>query len=137
MLLLDERITADGTHVRTWAVWPAPDDAGAAGDGDDQRLQIRDDAGLTGALSLVAVDRVMSRYGRPLERGIAPEGESLRCGRYRLRRLRFHAVVDAEARDYLVWEAPDAEPLACVAAMATAALRHLAARLAQHQESEA
>jgi len=124
MLLLDERIAADGTHVRTWADWPAP---GSGGDGDDQRLQIRDDAGLAGALSLVAVDRVMARYGRPLERGIAPDGESLRCGRYRLRRLRFHAVVDVEARDYLVWEAPDAEPVACIAAMATAALRHLAA----------
>src|SRR4051812_3754642 len=109
MLLLDERITADGAHVRTWAVWPAPSHGVADGDGDDQRLQIRDDAGLAGALSLVAVDRVMSRYGRPLERGVAPEGASLRCGRYRMRRLRFHAVVDTEARDYLVWEAPDAE----------------------------
>jgi len=132
VLLLDERIKADGTHARTWAAWPADE-----GDASD-RLQIRDSDGLAGALSLVAVDRVMNRYGRPLERDVAQAGESMRCGRYRLRRLRFHAVVDAEARDYLVWEAPDAEPLACVAATATAALRHLVIRLAAtRQESEA
>lgn len=145
MLLLDERIKADGTHVRTWAAWldgeVGGDPGRDTGRDDPQlqpRLQIRDDDGATGALPLVAVDRVMTRYGRPLDRDVVLEGESIRCGRYRLRRLRFHAVVDAEARDYLVWEAPDAEPLACVAAMATAALRHLAARLAAvRQESEA
>lgn len=127
MLLLDERIKADGAHVRTWAA--------AAGD----RLQITDDDGATGELSLVAVDRVMCRYGRPLDHGIALEGDSLVCGRFRLRRLRYHAAVDAEGRDYLVWERPDGEPLACVAAMATAALRYLTLRLAgeRPQESEA
>ncbi|HEX2691009.1 MAG TPA: hypothetical protein VHN14_30555 [Kofleriaceae bacterium] len=67
------------------------------------------------------------------------EGESLSCGGYRLRRLRYHTVVDAEARDYLVWERPDGEPLACIAAMATAVLRYLTVRLAERrsQESEA
>jgi hypothetical protein len=127
MLLLDERIKADGTHARTWAT--------ASGD----RLQITEDDGPTGELSLVAVDRVMCRYGRSLDAGIALEGESLLCGDYRLRRLRYHAVVDAEGRDYLVWERPDGEPLACVAAMVTAALRYLISRLAgeRPQESEA
>ena len=127
MLLLDERIKADGAHVRTWA--------SAAGD----RLQITDDDGATGELSLVAVDRVMCRYGRPLDHGIALEGDSLVCGKFRLRRLRYHAAVDTEGRDYLVWERPDGEPLACVAAMATAALRYLTLRLAgeRPQESEA
>lgn len=127
MLLLDERIKADGTHARTWAA--------ACGD----RLQITDDDGPTGELSLAAVDRVMCRYGRPLDAGIALEGESLLCGDYRLRRLRYHAVVDAEGRDYLVWERRDGEPLACVAAMVTAALRYLISRLAgeRPQESEA
>lgn len=123
MLLLDERITADGSHVRTWAT------------SDGVRLQLRDDDGAIGELSLVAVDRVMRRYGRPLEHGIALEGEPLACGRHRLRRLRYHAVVDSEGRDYLVWEAPDGEPLACVAAMATAALRYLALRLAAERPS--
>ena len=127
VLLLDERITADGRHVRTWAA------------SDGQRLQITDDDAASGALSLVAVDRVMCRYGRPVEDGVALDGESLACGRYRLRRLRFHAAVDAEGRDYLVWERPDGEPLACLAAMATAALRYLTLRLdgERSQESEA
>jgi len=127
MLLLDERIKADGTHARTWAT------------SEGERLRISDDEGPAGELSLLAVDRVMCRYGRPLDHGIALEGDALVCGGYRLRRLRYHAVVDAEGRDYLVWERPEGEPLACVAAMATAALRYLALRLAgeRPQESEA
>lgn len=126
VLLLDERITADGSHARTWASC------------DGQRLQIRDDDGTAGELSLVAVDRVMRRYGRPLEHGIALEDEPLMCGSHRLRRLRYHAAVDAAGRDYLVWEAPGEEPLACIATMATAALRYLVLRLAAErpQESE-
>jgi hypothetical protein len=126
VLLLDERIKADGTHARTWAA--------SCGD----HLQITEDDGPTGELSLMAVDRVMCRYGRPLDHGVALEGESLLCGGYRLRRLRYHAIVDAEGRDYLVWERPDGEPLACVAAMVTAALRYLTLRLASErpQESE-
>jgi len=127
MLLLDERIKPDGTHARTWATC------------DGARVQIQDEDGTTGALSLLAVDRVMTRYGRALEHGVALEGDVLMCGSYRLRRLRYHAVVDAEGRDYLVWERPDGEPLACVAAMVTAALRFLVMRLAadKPQESEA
>ena len=127
MLLLDERIKPDGTHVRTWAAC------------DGARVQIRDDEGAAGALSLLAVDRVMTRYGRALEHGVALEGEALMCGPYRLGRLRYHAIVDAEGRDYLVWERPDGEPLACVAAMVTSALRFLMMRLAAErpQESEA
>lgn len=126
VLLLDERIKADGTHARTWAASTV------------DHLQITEDDGPTRELSLVAVDRVMCRYGRPLDPGIALEGESLVCGGFRLRRLRYHAVVDAEGRDYLVWERPDGEPLACVAAMVTAALRYLTLRLASErpQESE-
>ena len=123
MLLLDERIAADGAHARTWATT------------DGVRLQLRDGDGPIGELSLVAVDRVMRRYGRALDHGIALEGDALICGRYRLRRLRYHAAVDAEGRDYLVWEAPDAEPLACVATMATAALRYLVHRLAAERPS--
>lgn len=127
MLLLDERIKPDGTHARTWATC------------DGAHLQIHDEDGAAGALSLLAVDRVMTRYGRALEHGVALEGDVLTCGPYRLRRLRYHAIVDAEGRDYLVWERPDGEPLACVAAMVTSALRFLLMRLAaaRPQESEA
>ena len=116
VLLLDERIRPDGTHTRTWA----------SSEGD--RLRLRDEDGSGGELPLVAVDRVMCRYGRPLDHGVALEGDSLMCGSYRLRRLRYHAAVDADGRDYLVWERPDGEPLACIASMVTAALRHLTLR---------
>ena len=124
--MLDERIKADGTHARTWAT----------ADGD--QVALRDDDGASGSLSTLAVDRVMARYGRELEPGIALDGESIAVGGYRLRRLRFHAAVDAEGRDYLVWERPEGEPLACVATMATAALRYLTLRLQgeRPQESE-
>ncbi|HEY4243877.1 MAG TPA: hypothetical protein VGM88_28885 [Kofleriaceae bacterium] len=120
MLLLDERILADGVHARTWARLA-----------DDARVELSEDLGPTGSLSIGALDRVMARYGRPLEAGVAAEGEALELpGGYRLRRLRFHAIVDATGRDYLVWERPDGEPLAAVATMVTAALRYLVARLA-------
>lgn len=116
MLLLDERIRPDGSHARTWATC----------DGD--RVRIVDDDSPVGELSVIAVDQVMRRYGRPLDAAIALEGDSLTCGTCKLRRLRHHAIVDAEGRDYLVWERPDDEPLVCVAATVTAALRFLVAR---------
>lgn len=127
MLLLDERIRPDGALARTWA------------ETDGDRVHITDDEGASGALSVAALDRVMCRYGRALEHGIVLNGDVLMCGPFRLRRLRYHAVVDAEARDYLVWERPDDEPLACVATIVTAALRFLMRRLSSErpQESEA
>ncbi|MDQ3369604.1 MAG: hypothetical protein M3680_29600 [Myxococcota bacterium] len=128
MLLLDERIQSDGTHARSVG--------SVAGD----RLHLRDDDGTEGELSVAAVDRVMTRYGRALDPSIELAGEALElAGGYRLRRLRFHAIVDAEGRDYLVWERPGEEPLCVVATMATAALRYLVMRLAAErpQESEA
>jgi hypothetical protein len=127
VLLLDERIRADGAHARSWAE--------LTGD----RVRISDDDGTSGELSVAALDRVMCRYGRALDPGVAAEGEALELpGGYRLRRLRYHAAVDATGRDYLVWERPDGEPLAAVATMATAALRYLVLRLAgeRPQESE-
>lgn len=128
VLLLDERIRADGTHARSWAT--------LAGD----RVQISDDdEGVAGALSITALDRVMCRYGRPLDPSIALAGDALELpGGYRLRRLRHHAPVDATGRDYLVWERQGEEPLAVVATMATAALRYLALRLTaeRSQDSE-
>jgi hypothetical protein len=127
VLLLDERIRADGTRARSWAQ--------LAG----ERVRISDDDGPAGELSITALDRVMCRYGRPLEPEIAVDGEALELpGGHRLRRLRYHAPVDATGRDYLVWERPGGEPLAVVATMATAALRYLVLRLSgeRPQESE-
>lgn len=117
MLLLDERIASDGAHACTWASC------------DDERVQIRDDDGTSGDLALGVVDHVMQRYGRPIDDGIALDGESLRCGPYTLRRLRHRAAVDADGRDYLVWERPGHVPLVCMATTATAALRFLMGRV--------
>lgn len=136
VLLLDERILADGTHARTWASAAARADY----------IAIRDDDGTEGELSLVAIDRVMLRYGRPLDPSVKLDGEHLdrlalgsipHTGT--LWRLRFHAIVDATGRDYLVWERPGAEPLAAVATTITAALRYLVLRIAAErpQETEA
>jgi hypothetical protein len=116
VLLLDERILADGTRASTWAT------------SEGERIRLHGDDGSLGELPLTVVDQVMRRYGRPIERDIALEGASLPCGACQLRRLRFHAAVDAEGRDYLVWERPGEEPIACIATTATAALRFLLAR---------
>jgi hypothetical protein len=118
-LLLDERILGDGHLARTYATFV------------DGHVQIADEGGPTGRLSVAALDRVMVRYGLPLEKG-APgaDGEALDLGEgRRLRRFRYHAVVDAEGRDYLLWERPGEEPLAVIATHATAALRYLVLRL--------
>src|SRR5690349_15098830 len=94
-LLLDERILGDGRHACTWASL----DAG--------RVQVEDDDGPSGPLSIAALDRVMARYGLPLDNTVALDGDSLELGDgRRLRRLRYRAAVDAIGRDYLVWERP-------------------------------
>jgi hypothetical protein len=117
-MLLDERICADGKVARTW---------GRAAVG---RLSLDEDDTPTGELSIAALDRVMCRYGLPLEDGVALDGEALELGDgRRLRRLRHHAPVDATGRDYLVWERPGTAPLAVLATHATAALRYLVLRL--------
>lgn len=128
-LLLDERILADGSHACTYARL-----AGAG-------IRIEDEAGPSGELSMTALDRVMVRYGLPLEddRSATPSthGDALDFGGgHCLRRFRFHAIVDAEGRDYLVWERPDHEPIAVIATHATAALRFLVLRLEQERSQE-
>jgi hypothetical protein len=131
VLLLDERIRSDGALARTWA----------GCDGDRLRIVERDGDGdrdtEIGELALIAVDAVMRRYGRPLDPDVALDGEALACGIFTLRRLRYCAAVDADGRDYLVWQRPGDEPVACLAATATAALRFLAARAAPTDERTA
>jgi hypothetical protein len=117
-ILLDERILGDGTHARTYASLV------------DGHLQVEDGSGACGTLSFAALDRVMVRYGRPLDEGVALDGDALELGDGRaLRRLRYHTPVDATGRDYLVWQRPGEPPLAVVATHAAAALRYLVLRL--------
>jgi hypothetical protein len=124
-LLLDERILGDGRVARTWASTCA------------RGVRIADDDGSGGELSIVALERVMTRYGRELDAGIALDGDALDFGDgRRLRRLRHRAPVDAIARDYLVWECPGHAPLAALATHATAALRYLALRVAAEREED-
>jgi len=127
-LLLDERIRADGSVARCW------------GSIEGDRFRVCEDDGVDGTLSIAALDRVMCRYARELDTAVVLDGESLDAGAGRtLRRLRHRAAVDAEARDYLVWERSGAPPIAVIATMATAALRYLVLRLADervHGESQ-
>ena len=123
-LLLDERILGDGTHARTYASFV------------DGRVRVDDEQGSHGALSIAALDRVMTKYGLPLEDTVPLDGESLDLGDgRRLRRLRYHAPVDATGRDYLVWERSGEPPLAVIATHATAAIRYLVLRLDGERES--
>jgi hypothetical protein len=120
-LLLDERILADGSHARTWA----------SIDGTEKRIRIAEDESPGGVLSFDAIDRVMTRYAKPLDHtvlGLLGDALDIGDGR-RLRRLRYRAAVDVEGRDYLVWERPGEPPIAVIATMCTAALRYLVLRL--------
>ena len=117
MLLIDERIFADGTHVPTHAQL----------EGD--RVTLLEARRPIGELSVAALAHVMTHYGRELDPEIELVGEVLDLpAGLRLRRMRYHAPVDATGRDYLVWERPDHPPLAVVATMAAAALRYIVLR---------
>lgn len=80
-----------------------------------------------------ALEAVMKRYGKALD---APESEMMVDERLELGdgaalvRFRFMRRYDVIARDYLVLHRPDAEPLCEMATAITAALEHLARRLA-------
>lgn len=122
-LLLDERILGDGTHACTYATFA------------DGVVHVTDEHGSNGALSIAAVERVMVRYGLPLEDTIPLDGDAIDLGEgRRLRRLRYHTPVDAMGRDYLVWERPGEPALAVIATHATAALRYLVLRLDGERE---
>jgi len=78
-----------------------------------------------------ALAAVMRRFGKPLETDAPPAAETLALGAgHTLARFRFLRRYDVIGRDYLVYAAPDAEPLCEMATAVTAALEHLARRLA-------
>ena len=125
-LQIDSRLDATGREVHTHL------ELVAAADGNE-RLRLTDDLGFSGDLPVVAVERVLTRFGRELDPDVAASHLSISqriafATGAQLRQLRFHAIVDAEARDYLVWQAtPSAPPIAAIATTVTAALRHLLA----------
>lgn len=126
-LLIDEHIRIDGVAVRTYLGF------------EDRRLTITSDDGIHGALSTAAIAKVMERYGRPLDLAVAPlpgpsEAPRLPLGDVgSLLMLRFKARVDADSRDYLVWERDRAEPLAALSNGVAAALRYLCLQLADQR----
>jgi hypothetical protein len=78
-------------------------------------------------LPILALERVMERYGKPLADGIAADGPKLELGDGRaLCRIRHRGRYDVIARDFLVWTVPGREPLAELAVAISGALVHLA-----------
>lgn len=95
----------------------------------------RDDDGLAlvrgdhrSPLPAGVIEPVMLRYGAPLEVGASiTEVAVLELGdRRRLRHVRHLARYDVIAKDWLVYERPDAEPLCTLAVTVVGALTHLA-----------
>jgi hypothetical protein len=124
VLQIDEHLRLDGMTVKTHLGF------------DDGRVTIVSDDGIHGQLSVHAIGKVMERYGRPLDLAIAPlEGTPrLELGDFgALRMLRFRARVDVEARDYLVWDRAEGEPLAALSNGVAAALRYLCLQLAERK----
>jgi hypothetical protein len=79
------------------------------------------------SLPMLALERVMERYGKPLADGIALDGPKLDLGEGKaLVLIRHRARYDVIARDFVVWIAPDREPLAELAVAISGALVHLA-----------
>jgi len=125
-VLIDEHIRLDGTTVQTHL-------------GFDGRVTVTCDDGVRGALSVGAIGKVMERYGRPLDTQVAPMPSPSEAPRLALGdagtlcMLRFRARVDAEPRDYLVWEREGGEPLAALSTGVAAALRYLCLQLAERE----
>lgn len=84
-----------------------------------------------------AIAAVMRRFGKPLAEGetwTAEEALELGGGES-LVRFRFLRRYDVIARDYLVYQAPGAEPLCEIATSVSGALDHLARRFAAAREA--
>jgi hypothetical protein len=79
------------------------------------------------ALPVLALERIMERYGKPLADGVEPVGPTLDLGDGKTLTLMRHlARYDVIARDFLVFGAPGRERVAELAVAVTGALLHLA-----------
>ena len=118
-LRIDEQLDSDGVAIVTTL---ALTDGGA--------LELVHGAAPPARLPVLAVERVFARFGRELDPDAdGPAAARLDLGAVGvLRPLRFHAIVDAEARDYLVLDRPGEPPSAALATTIAGALRHLARR---------
>jgi hypothetical protein len=123
-VLIDEHIRPDGGLVRTHL----------EGLGAD-RVRLVGDDGVHGELSLAAVEKVMTRYGRALDPSVVltSDADAIDLATGRLSMLRWRAAVDAEPRDYLVWHAANSEPIAALSNGVAAALRYLVLRIAEER----
>jgi len=116
-IVIDERLSDHGDAIATYLA--RTQEGVAIFEGQEQ-----------GELPIRAVATVMRRYGRELEDGIVPDGHRVDFpGIGTLQRLRFHAQVDAEGRDYVVWTEPGRAPVVALSCHVAAALRHLAIHL--------
>lgn len=115
-LLIHQRTREDGTL----------EDLFLSPEGDALRLQIgADEEALIPIEALVAV---MRKFGKELAPEIRLTGPSLDLGAGRsLTMLRHLARYDVIARDFMVFRAPEEEPIAELASSVTAALMHLVA----------
>jgi hypothetical protein len=78
-------------------------------------------------LPVLALERVMTRYGKALADGVELDGPRLDlAGGRALHLIRHLARYDVIARDFVVWTTPEREPLAELAVAISGALLHLA-----------
>lgn len=88
------------------------------------------------ALPMLALERVMDRYGKPLADGIALDGPKVELGAFGvLYMIRHRGWYDVIARDYVVWAPPGREAVAELATAVTAALVHLANAAARQRDA--
>jgi hypothetical protein len=114
MLTIHERLCDDGSRETV--------DVGREGDSLVVRTAER-----AALLPMLALERVMERYAKPLEEGIALDGPSVDLGEAGvLYRIRHRGRYDVIARDFVVWAPRGREPVAELATSVSAALVHLA-----------
>jgi len=85
-------------------------------------------AGEPTALPMLVLERVMERYGKPLDEGVSlagPDAEQVDLGGgSALHRIRHRGFYDVIARDFVVWTRAGQEPLVELATSVSAALVH-------------